>query len=938
MSSNMMENYNHFNANSSSNNRLQEEFNFQLNSSCMAADQKFSTTGKIICRYGRGCTHMHDSSHRERFWHPTLSALTGEQLRTHYICNECGAATSSLDELQLHLQRKTAWSNKSLIGCRISCLVDFKEWHEGHVTQYHRSGKHYVEFRAISERRWLNMKKIAFYIVERPIYSSNTFGEYKEDEIFENSGLAPIEDKWIYCDKVSLNYAFAQSVLFKVYGSTVQETGHKTKGHVCLTDIDKDNAKINKGSLLYGELLPRGANKAFGEQYLAAGRSDVLFDLGMGAGKVAVQAFVQFRNLKYVYGVELSLGRYILAVDAVLRMVQLLGTELFTVVIIPGLSIKVTEKVTRGDSTDELDDDADLGISSLGNVAYGLGNASKGMINDSVEETKCADYIPKVVSSEEMKNLNSVEKSAEKKMKGLKNKKKIKGRVLHLECGNMFDVKNIHMADIVMLETDIPADLQTDLYKLLGSMKEDSRTLTYLDLKKTWSKNLFFPFKQLENNKNLSDRFPTSWSVQRGHHFYVWAKSNHEFEISTSYPRSTGTKPNGNIISGDVSIANGPSLSNGVSAAQIAKEKIKRRVDTVNSDVVGSSGVELDDRKLGKDETRANRCLPFSISQGLRSIFSNESVDIPSKSKMSRGNVTSSLEGERNCDENRIISSLQLISKRNPSPRSSEASDGQMQKIVPLNVEVVEEVLSRGDTSLRESDASFSLKSSHKDYNDMTTPNTKGTGVLQIQELSEHQHNSIDAAGEKNVRRCSLNTKNPVVLWMNSESASSKEILSMKIEDLESKPNYSQGVYGEGGMCVDEAQKDESWYTLGYAIERMNFNLRVATDGSLIRNHANSDTCSGSEDELNRSGEECFDNINMEEEEGGMFLDHSLSQTLSHGGSPWTNNISSNKNEDDDESFQVNPKSNAIYSQESYMDTSLEFLEIGEKVDSGVAK
>jgi hypothetical protein len=215
-----------------------------------------------------------------------------------------------------------------------------------------------------------------------------------------------------------------------------------------------------------------------------------------------------------------------LAVDAVLRMVQLLGTELFTVVIIPGLSIKVTEKVTRGDSADDNDVEADddLGISSLGNAACGISNASKVMINDSVEETKCVDYIPKVVSSEEMKNLNSVEKSTENKKKGLKNKKKNKGRVLHLECGNMFDVKNIHMADIVMLETDIPADLQTDLYKLLGSMKKDSRTLTYLDLKKSWSKNLFFPFKQLENNKNLSDRFPTSWSVQRGHHFYVWAK------------------------------------------------------------------------------------------------------------------------------------------------------------------------------------------------------------------------------------------------------------------------------------------------------------------------------------------------------------------------------------------------------------------------------
>ena len=37
------------------------------------------------------------------------------------------------------------------------------------------------------------MKKIVFYIVERPLYSSSTYGEYKDDEIFENSGLAPIE-------------------------------------------------------------------------------------------------------------------------------------------------------------------------------------------------------------------------------------------------------------------------------------------------------------------------------------------------------------------------------------------------------------------------------------------------------------------------------------------------------------------------------------------------------------------------------------------------------------------------------------------------------------------------------------------------------------------------------------------------------------------------
>ena len=94
------------------------------------------------------------------------------------------------------MKRKTAWSNISLVGCRISCLIDSKEWHEGFVFQYHRSGKHQVEFRAIGERRWLNMKKIAFHIVERPNSSSHSSfqGEYKESEENEKgSGLAPLE-------------------------------------------------------------------------------------------------------------------------------------------------------------------------------------------------------------------------------------------------------------------------------------------------------------------------------------------------------------------------------------------------------------------------------------------------------------------------------------------------------------------------------------------------------------------------------------------------------------------------------------------------------------------------------------------------------------------------------------------------------------------------
>ena len=46
-----------------------------------------------------------------------------------------------------------------------------------------------------------------------------------------------------------------------MYGSVIQETGHKTRGHICLSEDDKDWVAQNKGSFLYGELLPRGANK-----------------------------------------------------------------------------------------------------------------------------------------------------------------------------------------------------------------------------------------------------------------------------------------------------------------------------------------------------------------------------------------------------------------------------------------------------------------------------------------------------------------------------------------------------------------------------------------------------------------------------------------------------------------------------------------------------
>lgn len=220
-----------------------------------------------------------------------------------------------------------------------------------------------------------------------------------------------------------------------------------------------------------------------------------------------------------------------LAEDAVLRMIRLLGAELFTVKILKNQSIVVTERMTSAEMNESDYNDDECSSSNMYNQ---MDMDSNQLYDKFTCETKCEeanDTAQRYRTSDDFKNgiLRSETDINHNNKSNKPSSRKCKGRVLKLEFGNMFDVKDIHTADIVMLETDIPQELQADLCALLSNMKPDSRTLTYLDLRKTWCSNSFFPYRQLENNKNLSDRFPTSWSVQRGHHFYVWTKVSYLF-------------------------------------------------------------------------------------------------------------------------------------------------------------------------------------------------------------------------------------------------------------------------------------------------------------------------------------------------------------------------------------------------------------------------
>ena len=107
--------------------------------------------------------------------------------------------------------------------------------------------------------------------------------------------------------------------LERAYGhSTVGEKGHSTEGHD-IGDADFAAALTAGASLQYGELLPESASRLWRELGLPSSRcasaaspaaapspptascsapasSTVVLELGMGTGKLALQAFIELRG------------------------------------------------------------------------------------------------------------------------------------------------------------------------------------------------------------------------------------------------------------------------------------------------------------------------------------------------------------------------------------------------------------------------------------------------------------------------------------------------------------------------------------------------------------------------------------------------------------------------------------------------------------------
>ena len=128
--------------------------------------------------------------------------------------------------------------------------------------------------------------------------------------------------------------------LFDAYGKPTEQVGY-TDGHYCLTKQDREEAARCGSSLLYGEILASGVTKLLDEEHLHAAKAQVLYDLGMGVGKLCLQAFLQFPSLRLVFGIELAYSRYKLAEEALVRLVSIQPDAFEVEERVPGEFIRV---------------------------------------------------------------------------------------------------------------------------------------------------------------------------------------------------------------------------------------------------------------------------------------------------------------------------------------------------------------------------------------------------------------------------------------------------------------------------------------------------------------------------------------------------------------------------------------------------------------------
>jgi len=244
-----------------------------------------------------------------------------------------------------------------------------------------------------------------------------------------------------------------REILQKSYSDLIGQT---------VEEPDRQEATTTDSSLCFGEVLPDGVSKMLDNEHLRASSSRILYDLGMGLGKLVMQAFLEYPSLEKIVGVELAYSRFKKAECAIAQLAE----------------------NTPGD-----------------NVVWSLSKLENGtrLIENFKDPKRVKEDTKAIV------------------------RPKSRERTLEIRRGNLFHVPECKEADIIVCETKIRPVKFRELCLLLNTAKKGTRILTYENLDEVYQcAKIDTPWKRLPIN-TADDVFPASWCTQ-GTHFHLFEK------------------------------------------------------------------------------------------------------------------------------------------------------------------------------------------------------------------------------------------------------------------------------------------------------------------------------------------------------------------------------------------------------------------------------
>jgi len=280
-----------------------------------------------------------------------------------------------------------------------------------------------------------------------------------------------------------------------------------SEGHRVVNSKEKSDAKLSGAKLTFGEVLDCGVSRML--RNLGAADKASFHDLGMGPGKMLLQTFLQYANLRTCMGVELAKGRYDLAERNMRTLLQSgwRGRSFLRVEFEQGEFMKIVEDVPE----------------KTPSGGWKVGHAVVAF-DPTLAKDKMArkDYHGVVTKVKKKKSVYAVKYDDGTSCSKVQHRHMfVPGteRTCEVWFGSLFDYPGGFDAEICVLETDFPEQMHPQLIARMCETPLGCTFLTYHDLKKfpafDWQQ-----LRQIDCNIYDNDRYITSWS--QGWRFYLW--------------------------------------------------------------------------------------------------------------------------------------------------------------------------------------------------------------------------------------------------------------------------------------------------------------------------------------------------------------------------------------------------------------------------------